>query len=464
MPRSKQVAKWLGVWLLWSAAAALITACIANFAFAQQPTDASGQLPTTEPPPANAEETPPGQSQGQPLPGQEMPAPESIQTGPATPTPATGGGTEAMPAGAMSAPTDETQIGTAGLPPGFTIPPTASTRDWFNFHDWYTQDDFTLLNHPKDKRNIRLLFDSESLQNQFFTRDLSLGLTSGTRLTVGRIVDCDVPQQQASLEASYEGPFDWSKAYMVNAALPSIYNPPISATVGSLDNALNQFAGGFNGADFYVIKYQSQMNSLEFNYRVRTELGNDQLVYDPDTALWVRRVGNGMTLSWLIGLRDLELDERLNETAERLATFVGPASASDNIRVSNNLAGIQFGGEIDYQYQRFFFAARGGIVPSINFADQKTNIEATDPILGDIGPLGRVAANDGPACVSEFRMEVGYQIRPNVRLRCTYDYLWLTSIALAPNQLALAAPINSRIIVSNDAQFQGVSVGVDVSW
>ena len=268
-----------------------------------------------------------------------------------------------------------------------------------------------------------------------------------------------------SLEVSYEGPFDWSKLYKVNAALSSIYNPPISATVGSLDNALNPFVGGFNGADTYIIKYQSQLNSLELNYRVRTELGNDQLVYDPDTALWVRRVGNGVTFSYLVGLRDLELDERFNESAFRTAPiFVGPASASDNIKVSNNLAGIQFAGEASYQYQRFFASVRGGIVPSINFADQKTNIEATDPFLGGISPVFLHAANDGPACVSEFRMEGGYEIRPNVRIRCTYDFLWLTSIALAPNQIGLQSPNPGRIIVSNDMMLSGVSVGLDVSW
>ena len=163
MPSSNKIAKSLGVWLLWSLAAALITACIASFASAQQPTEPPSGLPTTEPPSATAEEMPQPQAVQAPAgPNESAPA-ESVPAGTvaAIPTGANVGQAEApMPDGQPA----------AGLPEGFAIPPTASTRDWFNFHDWYTQDDFTLLNHPKDRRNMRLLFDFDSLQNQFFTR------------------------------------------------------------------------------------------------------------------------------------------------------------------------------------------------------------------------------------------------------------------------------------------------------
>lgn len=425
-------------------------------AAAQQPADSSVPLPATEPPPASLEELPPGQA---PQDGM-VSAPQA--GGVQSPQPGTP--VEAVPAG-MSAPVSEgALIGGPELADGQAIPPTASTRDWFDFHCWYTQDDFTLLNHQKDKRNIRLLFDTEDIENQFFTRDLSLGLSPGTRLTVGYILDHDEKHQDHSIEVTYEGPDSWNKLYRINAAEASIFDPPITATVGSLDNALNQFLGGFNGVDTYLIKYQSDLNSLELNYRIRSELGGDQLVYDPDTALWVRRVGNGVTFSYLLGLRDVDLDERINETATRTAEFVGPASGAYNLKVNNNLAGIQFGGELDYQYQRFFAAVRGSIAPSINFANQMSSIQSTDPILGSLPLTLLKADNDGPACISEFRLEGGYELRPNVRVRFTYDFQWLTSIALAPNQLALANPNPGKLIVSNDIMLNGVSVGIDVSW
>lgn len=176
------------------------------------------------------------------------------------------------------------------------------------------------------------------------------------------------------------------------------------------------------------------------------------------------RVGNGTTFSYLIGLRDIELNERFNMTAVRTAEFVGPASGTYNVKVDNSLAGIQFGGELDYQYQRFFCGVRGCIVPCINFADQKTSIDAVDPVLGGFGPIALKAANDGPACISEFRMVGGYEIRPNVRLRFTYDFEWLTSIALATSQLNLNTPNPGKIVVSNDMMLNGLSLGMDVSW
>jgi hypothetical protein len=398
--------------------------------------------------------------------GQGQPAQQQVQ--PVSPgqdvvqqAPVDGAATAGMPV----QPSDGLLIAGPELQEGQAIPPTASTRDWFNFHNWYLQDDFTLLDHPRPKRDTRLLFDFADAQNIFSTHDLTLGITPGTRLTLGTIVNRDDRCHDESLEVTYQGPDNWSQLYKINAAQPSVFSiAENTSTVGSLDSGLNQFIGGFNGADTYLIKYQSDLNSLEFNYRIRTELGSDQLVYDPETALWVRRVGNGTTFSYLIGLRDLELNERLNLSAFRFAQFVGPADASYNVKTNNSVAGLQFGGELDYQYQRFFVAVRGCIVPSINFADQMTSFQGVDPVLGNVGPVALRAANDGPACISEFRMEGGYEIRPNVRLRISYDFEWLTSIALATSQLQLNSPNPGRIVVSNDMMLNGLSAGLDISW
>ncbi len=414
--------------------------------------DAGTGLPTTEQPPPGTEEVLPGQGQTAPLGTGQITGQQPSYPG-------------ATPAGMQMPGAGGYMVAGPQLEDGQAIPPTASTRDWFNFHDWYLQDDFTILDHPRTKRNTRLLFDFANAQNFFSTHDLALGITPGTRLTLGFIVDHDDRHHDHSLEVSYQGPDDWSKLYKINATQGSVFSiAENTSTVGSLDNALNQFIGGFNGVDNYLIKYQSELNGLELNYRIRSELGSDQLVYDPDTAVWVRRVGNGTTFSYLIGLRDIELNERFNMTAVRTAEFVGPASGTYNVKVENSLAGIQFGGELDYQYQRFFCGVRGCIVPCINFADQKTSIDAVDPVLGGFGPIALKAANDGPACISEFRMVGGYEIRPNVRLRFTYDFEWLTSIALATSQLNLNTPNPGKIVVSNDMMLNGVSLGMDVSW
>lgn len=455
------ILKTLAFCLLWCVAAIAALVTITSRASAQQPSDSYNSLPTTGQPPQASEEIGPDQNL-QPTPA---PAPQAVSPD-----------QEAVqaPAGqAMAAatpPGEAMQIAPPTGPEngdGLVTPPTASTRDWFDFHNWYTQDDFVIMNHPKPKRNIRLLFDFDNAQNTFGTKDLGLGITEGTRLTVGYILNRENNRDE-SLEVTYEGPEHWSSLYKLNASLQSaqifVSSSAFSNTPGSLDNSLNQFIGGLNGADTYLIKYQSDMNSLELDYRVRTELGSDQLVYDPDAAVWVRRVGNGTTWSWLIGLRDLELDERINESAVRNTSTIA-ASGSYNINASNNLAAIQFGGELDYQYQRFFVAVRGSIAPAINFADQNTNLVGLDPnYLGNVGPIHLTAANDGPACISEFRMEGGYELRPNVRLRLSYDFEWLTSIALAPTQMNLQTSNPGKILVSNDMMLNGFSAGIDVSW
>jgi hypothetical protein len=453
MPRTTYLVSSLALCLFWSATAFGAEGVMANLIAAQQPSNASPGLPTTEQPPATMEEIPPGQGPQAPMapPGQD-----------AGQQPPVGG---APSAGIPVQASDGLFIAGPPLADGQAIPPTASTRDWFDFHNWYMQADFTLLDHPKAKRNERLLFDFANPQNAFSVDDLSLGITPGTRLTLGVVLDHDDKYHDHSLEVTYQGPDDWNKLYKVDASQASVFSiPENTSTVASLDNSLNQFLGGFNGVDTYLIKYQSELNSLEFNYRIRSELGSDQLVYDPDTAVWVRRVGDGTTFSYLVGFRDLELNERFNMSAFRTAEFVGPASGAYNVRVNNSLAGLQFGGELDYQYQRFFLGVRGCIVPSVNFADQMTSIQAVDPVLGGFGPVFQKGNNDGPACVSEFRLTGGYEIRPNVRLRFSYDFEWLTSIALATSQLNLASPNPNKIIVSNDMMLNGVSLGLDISW
>ncbi|HEX3998229.1 MAG TPA: hypothetical protein VHX65_06750 [Pirellulales bacterium] len=432
----------LALCLCWCATAVGADGILANFIAAQQAPGGDAGTAATQTPPGTVEEVPPAPGQGEPIaPGQEVGVP-------AVPVSAMDG---ILPPGPM-------------LADGQAIPPTASTRDWFDFHNWYSQDDFTILNHPKPKRNVRLLFDFADAENQFFTDNLGLGITPGARLTLGYILDREKFQDH-SVEVTYEGPDVWNKLYSINAAQGSVFSiAENTSTVGSLDNSLNQFLGGFNGVDTYLIKYQSDLNSIEINYRVRSELSSDQLVYDPDAAIWVRRVENGLTFSYLVGFRDVELNERLNESAFRFANFVGPASGSYNVKVNNSLAALQFGGELDYQYQRFFVAVRGSIAPAINFAEQMSNIQSTDPVLGGLNPLALKASNDGPACISEFRLEGGYEIRPNVRLRLTYDFQWLTSIALATSQLSLSSPNPGKIIVSNDMMLNGLSAGIDFSW
>jgi hypothetical protein len=453
MPRTTYLVSSLALCLFCCATAFGAQGIMADFIAQQQSPNGNAGLPTTEPPSPTMEELPSGQGQQvqQVAPGQDDGQQPQVAG--------------ASPAGVPVQASDGLIIAGPDLQEGQAIPPTASTRDWFDFHNWYLQTDFTLLDHPRAKRNTRLLFDFADAQNFFSVHDLALGITSGTRLTLGTVVGHEDKNHDESLEVTYQGPDDWSKLYQVNAAQHSVFSiPENTSTVGSLDNSLNQFIGGFNGADTYFIKYQSDLNSLELNYRIRSELGSDQLVYDPDAAVWVRRVGNGTTFSYLIGLRDLNLNERFNMMSDRTSEFVGPAQGQYDVKVNNNLAGIQFGGELDYQYQRFFLGVRGCVVPSINFADQMTNFEGTDPILGDVGPVALEASNDGPACVSEFRLVGGYEIRPNIRWRFSYDFEWLTSIGLATSQLNLSSPNPGRIVVSNDMMLNGLSTGLDFSW
>ncbi len=157
-----------------------------------------------------------------------------------------------------------------------------------------------------------------------------------------------------------------------------------------------------------------------------------------------------------------------------LRNNVSPTVFSGNydIRTHNDLLGVQVGGQMDFQYQRWFASVSGRVAPSVNFADQEIDV---DLVVVRIRrrpetPLHRTRHQEGQstnsACISEMNLQVGYQLQPNVRLRFSYDFEWLTSVALATSQLSQIAPGGNpqRIVVSNGQFLNGMSAGLDLTW
>jgi len=413
-------------------------------ALADAPQQAAGQVsndnPAADQMPATTEDTP---------------AAQSVESGTALASSAP----EQIPEG-VAEPGSEHVL----LPDGFVVPPIAGTRDWFMFHNWYTNTDFTVLDHSRYSRPGALVEDLANFHS-FRQQDLALGIAPGLRWTIGAELGDDYLCHDHTVEFTFRGLEDWDRTYNFDSgSVPHALFTP-------LDFNFITGAGiaGFNGADTYAINYNSRMNSFEVNYRTWTRLGHDQLVYDPDLCSFVRQVGNGATFSYLFGLRDLEFDENLSIFSRQ--NGVDPSAFAGNYinGVHNNLAGVQFGGELDYQYQRWMVGIVGKVAPSVNFADQTVDVLAIDtatPGRTQIPQTHVATTNDGPACISEFSMQAAYQLQPNVRLRFAYDFEWLTSVALAPSQLSQLVPGGNpqRIVVSNGTFFNGLSAGIDIMW
>jgi hypothetical protein len=71
---------------------------------------------------------------------------------------------------------------------------------------------------------------------------------------------------------------------------------------------------------------------------------------------------------------------------------------------------------------------------------------------------------DGPAFVTEFSLLGGWQLTPRLSVRASYDFLWLTSMALAPAQTSFD-PVKRKNIDVTEGQFlNGASLGFLFHW
>ena len=356
------------------------------------------------------------------------------------------------------------------IPPGFAWPTVLSTRNWFNVQDWYSEFDAQALDHTRELRHTPLLVDTNS-GRVFDREDLNLGLAAGAHITLGTYLGEDYLKKDHSLEFTYQGLESWDGHFTLIGSTPSVLDSGTTAgNFGSLIGLLNfPNAVFFNGADFFKVEYHSEFNSFETNVRVKTHYLEDQLVYDPDDGRWNRHINSAATFSYLFGLRYVNIDERVNFTSglnSTTGTIDGfPVSnfggRYDN-RVDNNLIGGQAGIELDYQYERWSVGIRGKTAVCLNFAEDQVNVMFNDPANPD---EHFSKAKVGPAAVSEVNLTAGYQISPQARLRVTYDFEFLTSVGLGPNQLDLAGPHGPAALVNSNGLFlNGLSMGLDYIW
>ena len=353
---------------------------------------------------------------------------------------------------------------------GQVIPPTLSTRDWLQLHDYYAEFDADVLDYARAMRTGREIIDQADAR--FFDRtDLALGISAGAKFTFGSYLGEDFQSRDHSVEVTYEGLNSWAFRGQINAAGTSVVdNGGANGNFGSLITTINfPNSAFFNGADFYKVVYQSTLNSLETNVRIQTEVGKDQMVYNPDTGTWVRHIDRGPTFALLFGLRYLNLNERINVAAglnETTGTIQGFPTAdfggSYNANVSNNLAGLQLGGDLNYQYEKWFFGFDFRAAPCLNFANDASNIFFNDPALAK---RHFESSKTTTAFISEIGMSAGYQISPHARLKLVYDFEWLTNVGQAPSQLNLPGPNGpAQVNTSNGVFLNGLTGGVDFIW
>jgi hypothetical protein len=233
----------------------------------------------------------------------------------------------------------------------------------------------------------------------------------------------------------------------------------------------------FNNGINHTISYGSTMNNFELDGRFTPRGEADQLVLHDD-GTWRRECRPGTYMSYLYGLRIMTVDEtfKFQSWSEGIDPFffntpTNPFGSmttghGDYTAVTHNtLLGLQIGAEMTFRKCRWAWGVDAKIGPYINWATQQSNIDA----FIDNQPQHNVAQQlAGSRCeaslIGETGFETTYKFRPNLVGRASYDFMWVSGLALAPDQLQFVANPVNRVNANGLIFTQGVSLSLEWLW
>jgi hypothetical protein len=299
------------------------------------------------------------------------------------------------------------------------------------------------------------------------TKDASFTYEPGTRLTVGRFLGQDIVNRDHSLEFTYLGLLEFSNSATLrtSARLDDVVGLQtlLGQTVDS-DRILttNLFeignVDGFTGALSYFIKYESDFNSFETNIRVAGRPLRDRLTLQP-SGTWVRHASPSRWKSGLIGLRFISINDMFGFQS----AFRDPTQNSGNyvLKTHNDMVGPQVGGEIANHYGDWSWGGRFKAGALVNFGKRENRVDILS--VGVASQRTESITDEHLAGLVEAGMFAEYHVTPNFVGRIGYDFLYVTGIAAAPQNLSLAAEF-PVFDITGDALLHGLSLGFEMLW
>jgi hypothetical protein len=247
----------------------------------------------------------------------------------------------------------------------------------------------------------------------------------GLKSTVGYMFP-----QAFAIEGTFEGQNYWSNHQTVNNGAADLTIP------GALGAALVDLGSAAGGTSQITTSYTSRFDSTEFNL--------------------VRPYAN---IQFLAGFRYIEVNDKYDINGASSAF-----SASDYlIQSHNHLYGAQIGARGQWQISRatFDLQSKGGIYA--NSAAQHQTVFDTDNtfLVRDAG-----ASNTELAFVGEVSAYLTVPVYSFLTARFGYSALWISDLALAPNQLDFSndATSGTALNAHEGVIIHGFDAGLEARW
>lgn len=385
---------------------------------------------------------------------------------------------------------------------------TESSGTWLRRGLWYADLDAVVMARTWDSNGATLIEEYDAPVNQVIItvgvvpfvdvtpiQSQSLGESSpgydgSARLALGRFLFRDQTNRDHTFEFVTFGGAEWDERLGAVAQLTAIneglgpgqrqsggdqrglHVPQAIDGNGPLDQDDLQGFNSFDRANTMDIEYASRFHSWEWNYNVAQRMRKDRMELLP-SGEWVRRASPGITWDYTAGFRYFDVEERLDWFATDIDSIdptegqtAGDTDGAYNIKTSNNLFGLQLGAGMTYETDRWNVTVGTKHGFAINDARATTALTYNDP-----DGVAAIALNNYTTDLHENSlayMATGsilarYHLRPNISLRVGWEFMYVTGLALAPNQ-ADFNPSVQQLSTTGDAFYHGVSFGSEFYW
>lgn len=316
--------------------------------------------------------------------------------------------------------------------------PLATCGGW----ESYAVFDVLFMQRDNTTNDGPLVLDGDTLATAIATPDLQFPTAPGIRALYGQH-----GPEGLGWEVGYLGVYgmfaDASAAGNANLEIA----PPLSGEVASLRNASAARA-----------TYASALNSAEANV-----LLTERCFHRPRLSGYAAECHPCVfTVDWLAGFRWAGLDEQA-----ALAFGGSPTALTTGyaVRTSSNLFGGQLGvrGRADWQDWAVEGWAKAALAGSVLAQSQDPIVDA---ITGDVYRSARGSRTDTPGGIFDVGATLVYRLSDTWGIRVGYSMLWLTGVALAPDQFAFASDTRAgtRLDGNQTLWLGGANLGLEARW
>jgi hypothetical protein len=331
--------------------------------------------------------------------------------------------------------------------------PIESTGTWLRRGMWYAEAEVVVWNRHWSRDAKIMAIQNE--QGNFFATNRQLvldgaspGEDSSVRGTLGHFLFRDSGNRDHTVEFTAFGSGDWHQNRRVSSANNFGLFVPLFSDGGNRS---------FDQSTTQVVDYSSTFRSFETNYRVRQRLRRDQMIMDAN-GNWHRATNPGWNREYLVGLRYMNLRDIFDWRAEDIQVL--GRDASYLIRTDNDMFGFQMGGGFGYERARWSVGVQSKAGVFVNNASGRTTLDFS---LDDIDDADLRLQSDELSFVGEAKLIGRWHILPDLSLRASYEMMYITSVALGPNQATFIDDF-SYLNATQDPFYHGASFGIEGYW